>query len=321
MELTSRNNVVTALMQVLVGVALLWACLMMVGCSSTANYSHATIDNHFEQGMAACELGDYERASRHFMTAWESAREIGSHGVIGDLAFLAASSAVESGQHELAKRMIKEARAEFSQSGSNAGVTYYLEAKNLKDQELYVDAYSTISYAVTLLEEESDPRLSALEAQLLRVDIGLLQKKSIRVRSDLARADTYLTSDTSNELLARAAGAFGHVYVLEGNAFLAAKQFDLEAQFLKQTSLQQEAAEAWARAGEQYLAAGQASRAAERCIIAGEELFELGDALGAFTLAERALEIQKLNGNTVSIQRVENFRERVSGTLKSSNLD
>ena len=322
MEMSHRNGWVTALMQMLVGVALVWACFTMMGCSSTSTFSSAaTIDQSFEQGLAACELGDYERAVRYFLTAWEDAVATGSLSIAGDLAYLAASSAVEGEQFALAQEMIKEARAAFTKQGGNAGVTYYLEAQNFMAQGHLPDAYTSVSYAVTLLDEEPDPRVSALEAQLLRVDVGLLQEKSIRARSDLALVEEYIDSTTPGELLARAAKAFGQVYVLESNPFLAARQFDLEANFLRDTPFQYESATAWVRAGEQYIESGQVAVAVERFIGAGEMLFDLGDALGAYTLAERALDLQKEQALPRSIERAEQFRARVSSTINSANLD
>jgi len=273
---------------------LILAALILSSCAGPAPRHPAGVAADAEwaramkAGRTAFERGDLDLAARFYGAALSRGRIQDNASAIADAAYNLAACRLAQGEHESARALLKEAKAEMVRSHPLPGDVSLMEAQVAWLMGEPEEALSLTEQLLGGPQTEATEGLR-LQARLLRGKIACDQKNAERAIAELQSADTIGGDHANPAVNAGRSELTGCISLLQGDAAQAARHFDREAQFLREAKHYRTMADALQRSGEAYHRAFLEGEAADRWFRAARTIFTLGDSPQARDLAAKAL--------------------------------
>jgi len=257
---------------------------LIVSCTSAPppQPSAPAADAEVVQSMAvarrAYEQGAFAQAQALYRQALLRARAMDHAALAADAAYNLAVSEVALRNYDAADRWLREAGFDAARASTDTAEPLLLRAKVAYLRGRPAEA---VAFADSMIDSAASLALRR-QATILR---GQIRAEA----GDLALARADLHASMPPEAAAPGAPAIaadvkkleGTIAWREGNPALAAQHFDEEADLLRLAARYRDMGHAFARAADAYLAAADASRAAQRYFLAARSLDGLGDAEAA----------------------------------------
>jgi tetratricopeptide (TPR) repeat protein len=273
---------------------LILAVLILPSCAGPAPRHPAGVAADAEwaramkAGRTAFELGNLDLAARFYGAALSRGRTMDSASAIADAAYNLAACRLAQGEHESARALLKEAKAEMSRSHDEPDDVLLVEAQVMW---LLGEPEQAISLTEKLLGSAQTKSKEGLQAQarLLRGKIACAKGDKERAIAELQSAEKIGGEESSPAVNAGRSELAGCISLLQGNTARAAQQFDREANSLREAGQYRKMADALNRAGDAYHRESLEGEAADRWFRAARTIFTLGDSPQARDLATKAL--------------------------------
>jgi tetratricopeptide (TPR) repeat protein len=238
-------------------------------------------------GRTAFERGDLDLAARFYGAALSRGRIRDNASAIADAAYNLAACRVAQGEHESARALLKEAKAEMSQSNGEPGDVLLVEAQVVW---LLGEPEEALSLTEKLLGYPQTQATEGLhtQARLLRGKIACARRDAERANAELQSAEKIGEEDSNPAVNAGRSELAGCISLLQRNTAQAAQQFDREANSLREAGQYRKMADALKRAADAYKRSSLPGKAADRWFRAARTIFTLGDSPQARDLATKA---------------------------------
>ena len=267
-------------------------------------------------GHGAFERGDISRAAELYENALIRAQLMDRPEKIGASAYNLALSRIALGALDEGRGLLQEARAELLRAGESGVDTLIAEAevtRRLGDTE-----------AALQLTDEAVAALEGVRARAMRVQLHALRALLALDRDDaetaveeLALAERPVRRATPLRLCARLAEVQGRLYLQEGEARLAAQEFDLETMYYRNDGRFPDMARAMARAAAAYHEAGDSAMAARHYYRAARHHAAAEQPVDALRLVEQALPALEAADDPDLAARVTALFEELTKTVKN----
>jgi tetratricopeptide (TPR) repeat protein len=273
---------------------LILAALILCSCAGPAPRHPAGVAADFEwaramtAGRTAFERGDLDLAARFYGAALSRGQIMDNASAIADAAYNLAACRLAQGEHESARALLKEAKAEMPGITPLPGDVLLLEARVTWLTGEPEEALSLTEQLLGGPQTEATEGLH-LQARLLRGKIACAQGNAERAIAEWQFANKVggdMANPTGN---AGRSELTGCISLLQGDTSQAARHFDREAEFLREAGHYRTMADALKRAGDAYHRAILAGEAADRWFRAARTIFTLGDVPQARDLATKAM--------------------------------
>lgn len=255
------------------------------GVAADADFARA-----MKAGRTAFERGDLELAARFYQAALSRGRTMDTASAIADAAYNLAACRIARGEYESARALLQEAGAEMSRiHGQPGGDVLLVEARVVW---LLGDPGEALSLTEKLLGSPMAqvPEGIRLQARLLRGKIACGKGDAEHAIAELHFAEKTTGGENENPAVnAVRSELAGCISLLQGNTAQAARQFDQEADYLREAGQYRNMAGALHRAGDAYNRTPHKGEAADRWLRAARTIFPLGDLPQARDLATKAL--------------------------------
>jgi len=232
----------------------------------------------FDRGAVESAAGQYTRALARARAADDAAE-------ISNNAYNLAVCLLIMGQPDPARPLLQEARAEARRAGRPAVDAALLEVKAARQQGHAAEA---ARLAAALLAEPAVQKTPAWRLAALTLQAQLDFDAGRHPTQDLAQIRILALDQPDPGLRADVENLMGRAALADQESRRAAQAFDREAHWLQQGGRFREMAQALARAGAAFAAAGQPAPAADRLYRAARSLWAQGDAVGALRQIEPA---------------------------------
>ena len=274
---------------------LILAALILSSCAGPAPRHPAGVAADAEwaramkAGRTAFERGDLDLAARFYGAALSRGRIRDNASAIADAAYNLAACRLAQGEHESARALLKEAKAEMARSHEEPGGDVLLVEAQVA--WLMGEPEKAFSLTEQLLDGPQTEVAEGLQrqARLLRGKIACVEGNAERATAELQSADTIGGDPANPAVNAVRSELTGCISLLQGDAAQAARHFDREAEFLREAGHYRTMADALIRAGDAYHRAFLEGEAADRWFRAARTIFTLGDSPQARDLAAKAL--------------------------------
>ncbi len=274
---------------------LILAALILCSCAGPAPRHPAGVAADAEwaramkAGETAFERGDLDLAARFYGAALSRGRIWDNASAIADAAYNLAACRLAQGEHESARALLKEAKAEMVRSHEEPGGDVLL----VEAQVVWLlgEPEEALSLTEQLLGGPQTEATKSLQpqARLLRGKIACAKGDKERAIAELQSADSIGVDPANPAVDAGRSELTGCISLLQGNFAQAARHFDREAQLLREAGHYRTMAGALKRAGDAYHRAILAGEAADRWFRAARTIFTLGDVPQARDLATKAM--------------------------------
>ncbi len=252
------------------------------GAAADAQWQRA-----MKSGRSAFERGQLRLAEDFYQAALMRGRTMDTPEAIANAAYNLAACKLGQGRYDSARTLLGEAKAELLRIGENAGDVLLLEAR-------IAWLLGEPQAALTLTEELLAPSASGhpehlLQAHLLRGRIACDRKDPQGAIAELQKAEPLMGDDPNPAVTAGLCSLAGCIYLQQGKAGQAARQFDREAELLREAGQYGRMEGALQRAAEAYEEAGRKAQAADRWFRAARATLPRKDFGQARALGDRAL--------------------------------
>lgn len=266
--------------------------VLSVGCSGPKQSGTVPAESELFElmsaGRAAFRKGSVEQAATLYRQALMRARAMDNGLAIGDAAYNLAACRVIQGKYEEARALLAEAKEEISSIHGNLADILLVEAKVARLQGKPDEALGLAEQVLSQRGSRPTDR-QRLQVHVLRGHIRCDSGDIGHADSELKQAAAYANRFSSPALRAEVSGLAGRIYLLQEEPAKAAKEFDHQANLLKQATLYREMVTALGSAGEAYMSSGGWRLAADRFYRAARSTFALGDREEAVNLAKKAI--------------------------------
>ena len=220
--------------------------------------------------------GSWEKAAAHYSAALRRARQMDAPGQIAAQAYGLAACRAQAGDYAAARALIDEGLAEARRAGASEQPLALLRIRVARLQKNLDEAQAMAVESVQAAEKAGD-RLFLARLRVMLAQIAFEKGDAARARAELKIAMPLLKKLPADEaLLAEANVAQAAVSRSDRQFREAAMQYDAAARFLRGAGrygdmalVLEDAAQAWADAGEPGFAADRWHRSARSALAAG----------------------------------------------------
>ena len=287
--------------------ALLFAALLS-GCSTTrpaAIHVDPEIQSQTKSARAAYDAGIYDRAARFYTLALNRARALDDAGEIARNAYNAAACLLRADEAAAAEPLLVEARREFAAAGLDLNRVILLQARAAKALGHPGQTARFVAEALETSTNISD----RVDALVLKADEALSRGDTESADATVRAARALIGASGNDALTAAVSGASARVLAKSGRHGEAAEDYDRQAAAYRATAVWRDMAAALGFAADEWLAAGDSGKAADRYYRSARSYWGGGDSVAALRQIEKAVGAAEKGGS-------EPLREQIAALFR-----